>query len=519
MNRQRQEVEEKVFSEVIAGSGALVGKARRRGRKSVGVRGVANQEIVSTLRANNILTDSITFTNGNGSIAINVGPIGTSNVNQGTYAIAIGSNAGKSNQGTYAVAIGTDAGRFSQGQYSFAIGTQAGESNSAVECINIGFQAGQCNSSVVQKSIAIGTVAGQNFQGCNSIAVGSFAGRQNQRSQSIAIGDFAGEFIQGNKSVACGASSGRNFQGSNTIAIGLVTGNLNQSQNSVAIGQAAGNINQREFNVSIGPSAGTTFAGTGAVAIGNLAGYLTQGSNAVAVGYFAGLRSQRAGSIAIGAWSGLTNQGSNCIQIGLRTNIDTTIHSQTSNCIAIGINAGAGTTQLQNTICLGAFTPTSTQNSCYINPIRQDFGAPSPGVLSYDTTTGEVFQDIGKTFVIDHPSKENKYLVYACLESNDSGVFYKGQSEIKGDRFGEIEIFIPDYIKPIATNFMIFVSSRQKDRKIIASPVINNEKFKIIGHPCIFDWIIYGTRHTTFESVVDKKSKKIGGEGPYTFLS
>jgi hypothetical protein len=65
---------------------------------------------------------------------------------------------------------------------------------------------------------------------------------------------------------------------------------------------------------------------------------------------------------------------------------------------------------------------------------------------------------------------------------------------------------------------MIFVSSRQKNKKVIASPVINNEKFKIIGHPCTFDWVIYGTRHTTFKSVVEKNSKKIEGEGPYTFL-
>lgn len=516
MNRQIEEVKEKVFTEVISSGGVVAPKRGRKGRKSVGVKGMANQEIVNTLRANDIFTDNITFTNANGTISINVGPIGTSNVNQGTYSIAIGSNAGLSNQGSYAVAIGTNAGKFSQGEKSFSIGTEAGQCNKGIECINIGFQAGACNDAfpIVQKTIAIGNISGNFYQDSNSIAVGDRAGRYNQGSQSVAIGQVAGSLAQSSQSVALGPACGFIRQGFRSIGVGNFAGYVEQRSNCTAIGTSSGTIDQQSFHVSIGQSSASTNGGTGGVAIGNLAGYRTQGMYAIAIGYDSAIQNQSSGSIAIGYQSGQTNQGEKCLDIGPAF----ASKYQTSNCVSIGINAGIGT-QLQNTICIGGGQQTFTQNSCYINYIRQDFGAPSPGVMSYNTTTGEVFQDIGKTFVIDHPSKSSKNLVYACVESNEVGVFYKGQCEIVTNNiYGEIDIFIPDYIKPVGKDFMIFVTPRQTNCKLIASRCINNEKFKIIGNPCKFDWVVYGKRLSNFESVLQKDSCKIMGGGPYTFI-
>lgn len=521
MNRQRQEVEEKVFTEVISSGGVVAPKRGRKGRRSVGVKGVANQEIVNTLRANDIFTDNITFINANGTISINVGPIGTSNINQGTYSIAIGSNAGLSNQGSYAVAIGTNTGKYSQGQKSFAIGTQAGECNNGIECINIGFQAGACNDAfpIIQKSIAIGNIAGNFYQDSNSIAIGDRAGRCNQGSQSVAIGQDAGGFAQSSQSVALGPACGFISQGFRSIGVGNFAGYVDQRSNCTSIGTSSGSSDQQPFHVAIGSSSASTNGGTGGVAIGSLAGYLSQGMNAIAIGYDSALRNQSTGSIAIGYQAGETNQGEKCLRIGP---VFSTQY-QTSNCVGIGINAGYGT-QLQNTICIGGGQQTLTQNSCYMNYIRQDFGVASPGVMSYNTTTGEVFQDIGKTFVIDHPSKNDKKLVYACVESNEVGVFYKGQCEIKeiknfesDNKIGETEIYINDYIKPIGKDFMIFVTPRTKNVKLIASTCINNEKFKIIGNPCKFDYIIYGKRLSNFQSIIQKDTCKIMGGGPYTF--
>jgi len=517
MNRQRQDVEEKVFTEVISSGAVVAPKRGRKGRKSVGVKGMANQEIVNTLRANDIFTDNITFTNANGTISINVGPIGTSNVNQGTYSIAIGSNAGLSNQGSYAVAIGTNTGMFSQGVKSFAIGTDAGQCNQGIECINIGYKAGASNTivPVIQKSVAIGTQSGELNQDSNSIAIGDRAGRYFQGSQSICIGQLAGAIGQKSQSIALGPQCGFINQGFRSIGVGNFAGYIDQRSNCTSIGSSSGLIDQQPYHVAIGSSSSSTNGGTGGVAIGKLAGYLSQGMNAIAIGYDSAIQNQSTGSISIGYQSGQTNQGEQCLRIG---GVFSTQY-QTSNCVAIGINAGYGT-QLQNTICLGGGQQTLTQNSCYINYIRQDFGIASPGIMSYDTTTGEVFQDTGKTFVIDHPSKSDKYLVYACVESNEVGVFYKGQGEIDSNKtYGEINVFIPNYIKPIGKDFMIFITPRQSNSKLIASRCINNEKFKIIGNPCKFDWIIYAKRLSNFESVLQKDSCKIMGGGPYTFYN
>ena len=518
MNRQRQEVEEKVFTEVISSGAVVAPKRGRRGRKSVGCKGVANQEIVNTLRANDIFTDNITFTNANGTISINVGPIGTSNVNQGTYSIAIGSNAGLSNQGSYAVAIGTNTGMFSQGEKSFAIGTDAGQCNRGIECINIGYQAGRVNTIVppIQKSISIGDQAGESNQNNFSIAIGDKAGQINQGSQSIAIGEIAGNFLQSSQSVALGPSCGYIRQGNKSIGVGNFSGYVDQNSNCVALGQNAATFNQQPFQITIGANAGD-YAGTGSIAIGSFAASTGQGMNAIAIGYDTAKSNQSSGSIAIGFGQNQSFQGQKCIKIGAA--IGGSFQYQTSNCIAIGINSGFNT-QLQNTICLGGAVQTLTQNSCYIKNIRQDISSPSPGILSYDTATGEIFQDTGKTFVISHPSKSDKNLVYACVESNEVGIFYKGQSEIVSNKtYGEIDIFIPEYIKPIGKDFMIFITPRQSKSKLIASRCINNEKFKIIGIPCKFDWIIYAKRLSNFESVLQKDSCKIMGGGPYTFYN
>ncbi len=518
MNRQRQEVEEKVFTEVISSGAVVAPKRGRKGRKSVGCKGVANQEIVNTLRAIDIFTDNITFTNANGTISINVGPIGTSNINQGTYSIAIGSNAGLSNQGSYAVAIGTNTGMFSQGEKSFAIGTDAGQCNQGIECINIGYQAGRVNTIVppIQKSISIGDQAGESNQNNFSIAIGDTAGQINQGSQSIAIGKVAGNFLQSSQSVALGSSCGANFQGYRSIAVGNFSGHLNQKSNCVALGPYAADENQQPFQVTIGAFAGRN-AGTGSIAIGGLASPSGQGMNAIAIGFNAARSNQSSGSIALGFGQSISFQGQKCVRIGAV--IGATFQYQTSNCVAIGSNSGFYT-QLQNTICLGAKLQTLTQNSCYIKNIRKVFGAPSPGVLSYNTTTGEVFQDTGKTFVIDHPSKNDKNLVYACVESNEVGVFYKGKGEIVSNKmYDKTEIFIPEYIKPICRDFMIFITPCHSNSKLIASRCINNEKFKIIGNPCKFDYIIYAKRLSNFESVLQKDSCKIMGGGPYTFYN
>ena len=48
-----------------------------------------------------------------------------------------------------------------------------------------------------------------------------------------------------------------------------------------------------------------------------------------------------------------------------------------------------------------------------------------------------------KIFVIDHPTKKENYLVHACLEGPEAGVYYRGIGKIINNNYAIIEL--PDY--------------------------------------------------------------------------
>ena len=67
-------------------------------------------------------------------------------------------------------------------------------------------------------------------------------------------------------------------------------------------------------------------------------------------------------------------------------------------------------------------------------------------MMFWNSSTGEVQSITGsKTFVINHPTKKGKYLVHACLEGPEAGVYYRGSAKItEGD---SIKVQIPEYTK------------------------------------------------------------------------
>jgi hypothetical protein len=144
--------------------------------------------------------------------------------------------------------------------------------------------------------------------------------------------------------------------------------------------------------------------------IGNNAGYNTQEINSVAIGYSAGQYNQGQNSVAIGNLAGPTS-GS--------------------------VVYGTGVT--------GGF---------YVKPINVT--ASTTNALVYNTVTSEIAYNTSKTFVIDHPIDKNKYLVHACLEGPEAGVYYRGKSEIVNNDF--VEIILPDYVDLLATEFTIQIT-------------------------------------------------------------
>lgn len=101
------------------------------------------------------------------------------------FAIAIGSNAGKTNQGGAAIGIGVATGYTNQGAGAIAIGLTAGNISQGLSAIAIGESAG--NTSQGNNSVAIGNTAGYTNQGINAVAIGKNAGKTNQPAGSIVI--------------------------------------------------------------------------------------------------------------------------------------------------------------------------------------------------------------------------------------------------------------------------------------------------------------------------------------------
>ena len=154
---------------------------------------------------------------------------GTVYVPKNTTEISIGSDAGVS-QGTNAIAIGVNAGKTNQQGVSVAIGTNAGETNQYNSAVAIGYLAGNLNQSTA--SVAVGSSAGNYSQGYASVAIGNSAGYLQQGLAAVAIGDGAGSEYQGNYSIAIGHKAGgvtAQSQAANSIILNASGTELNSA--------------------------------------------------------------------------------------------------------------------------------------------------------------------------------------------------------------------------------------------------------------------------------------------------
>jgi hypothetical protein len=260
--------------------------------------------------------------------------------------------------------------------------------------------------------------------------------------------------------------------------------------------------------ISIGQDAGKVSQAASAVAIGALAGNNGQGANAIAIGYSAGTTTQVAGAVAIGVYAGAGGQGANAISIG-------------------GINLPQAP-QLPNTIILNAsgtdITAPATTNGFYVTPLG------STGSATYDgTTIAGMFYDINakeikyntttKSFIIDHPlDSDNKYLVHACLEGPESGVYYRGKGEIVNGT--SVEVQLPAYIGALCTDLTVQITHIYDGvvKAFSASEVDTaTNTFTVHGENGRFNWLVHGKRgDVTVEP--NKADVTVRGDGPYKYL-
>lgn len=124
-----------------------------------------------------------------------------------------------------------------------------------------------------------------------------------------------------------------------------------------------------------------------------------------------------------------------------------------------------------------------------------------------------------KTFIIDHPIDTNKYLVHACLEGPEAGVYYRGEGEISNNEF--TTIYLPSYVSYISKNFTVQLSvkynaERKSQISLQFTDIIDNT-FKVYGENCKFHWIVYGERRSInvepYKNIVNVK-----GSGPYKWI-
>jgi hypothetical protein len=268
------------------------------------------------------------------------------------------------------------------------------------------------------------------------------------------------------------------------ISFGINAGITNQQTNSVAIGNYAGAFQQKEYSIAVGYRSGYTNQHINAVAIGNSAGAFVQGTNSIAIGCNAGLIGQPANSIILNA-TGLQVDG-------------------------------------------------SYNSATYITPLRQanatGFGTPS--VMLYNQGTGEVgYSSVtsatNKTFVIPHPLDAKRYLVHACLEGPEAGVYYRGRGSIcEGEE--SVEVFLPSYVGALAYDFTIQITPMYSGGPLVNPGFIVSDfckersSFRVYSShgkaSCAFFWLAHGSRsEVETEPLIDEV--KVAGDGPYLWLA
>jgi len=174
-------------------------------------------------------------------------------------------------------------------------------------------------------------------------------------------------------------------------------------------------------------------------------------------------------------------------------------------------------TALTNAIAVAA-------NASFISPLRTTPAAfATGGVMFYNSTTSEIGYCINngstnKTFVINHPNYNDRYLVHACLEGPESGVYYRGKNEIIDNK--SVKVYLPDYVENISNNFSIQITpiySGKKLSSVLQVSEIEKNSFTVYGDNTSFYWLVHGKRCDINVEPL-KTGVEVKGSGPYKWI-
>jgi hypothetical protein len=315
-------------------------------------------------------------------------------------------------------------------------------------------------------------------------------------------------------SISIGLSNGSGGGGTNSICIGR-NANWANAANTISISFGAGQNSNSGDNICIGYQAGGRYAKNNSILIGGASGYSGCGIGTVAIGSNSSYISpSNDGSVSLGFYCGYFNQGSNTVAVGYQAGYN----SQGNNAISIGNQAGYNS-QHANSIILnasGTSFNSSTINSFFVKPIRTAAGGAT-NLLAYDTTANvnEIYLSSSKTFVIDHPLDNDKYLVHGCLEGPEAGVYYRGQSEIMNDE--SVEIKLSGYVKSFSDFTVQITPIYNGNINIYNSSEVIDGKFRVYGNNGKFYWFVHCLREEIDIELL-KSETEVKGEGPYRYI-
>jgi hypothetical protein len=136
--------------------------------------------------------------------------------------------------------------------------------------------------------------------------------------------------------------------------------------------------------------------------------------------------------------------------------------------------------------------------------------------MAYNTSSLELTYT-SKTFVIQHPLNNNKYLVHACLEGPEAGVYYRGKAQIE-DGSNSVIISLPNYVDAFATDFTVHITPIFNGHpRLLNSSDVENGQFTVYGEPGRFSWIVYGKR-SEINVEPNKSDVELKGDGPYKWI-
>jgi hypothetical protein len=141
---------------------------------------------------------------------------------------------------------------------------------------------------------------------------------------------------------------------------------------------------------------------------------------------------------------------------------------------------------------------------------------PTNGNVWYDICNNQLKYDSTKTFVIDHPVDPEKYLVHACLEGPEAGVYYRGKGAITDNT--STTICLLNYVDKFATNFTVQVTPIYNGNlNILQCSEVTNNHFNVYGKNCKFYWHVTGKR-ADIQTEPSKKDVDVKGDGPYLYI-